>query len=241
MIEHSFKLNPEDAVRLGFAPSAFASPLQVHHYVDMTRLSFTRYIIVGIDASYSKFKVSKELYRDNGKMLRSSGDKVLKIVGNIYDLTQLENILSRPCDDEASTVPYDAVRTMLADVIGMEITGNKPLPTSLSVLNSILGHIREDQKDHARLLYQWPIFFDHFRDNPSVLDRAVKGDSLWDALEEFYPKSTIDAARKIKFFSFTWNNLGVSLMNYIKYILFVMGCQPKGGSWPPKRVRSPVS
>lgn len=247
MVQHSFKLKPEDALRLGFAPGAFGCPVIINKASDNPRdgnwerrrnyseAGFARiigYIIVGLDETYSTLKISKDIYRNDGKRLRSAGEKVYSVIGNIRDLGQLENSIKSPCADDLSTIPYDAIKSMLKYVIGEDITGNKPVPTSLSIINSILDHIRKKQKDHARLLYHWPIFFEHFRDNPTILDRAVKGESLWDALEQFYPRETIEAAKKIKFFSFTWNNLGMSLTNYLKYILFVMSCQPKGAPGP---------
>ena len=244
----SFKLEPEDAVRLGFAPGAFACPMGVQKSYnsprdgDWERWSIFRervnnyppkvdYIIVGLDDTYSKLKISKDLYRNDGK-LRSNGKKVHKEIGNIRDLSQLENMMNRPCEDEVSTNPYDAIKTMLIYVIGQDITGNKPIPTNFSILDAILGHIRSGQKDHARLLYHWPVFFDHFRSNPNTLDRAVKGEPLWDVISEFVPKETIDAARKIKGFSFTWNDQGLSIAQYIKFLVFGLSCLPKGTQWP---------
>lgn len=119
---------------------------------------------------------------------------------------------------EMVTKAFDTVlSSLVADcrsVLGEDLLTGVDMPMDFRVVNMALELVALGKRDQARLVLQWPMLTENFRQDMSILDRAVSGETLWSALSPVFSEATIKEIKRFRNVSEGWVPAGASAKDY---------------------------
>ena len=236
-----FTLDDKQASRLGFAPGAIALPTPRPDIV----------FAVGLALDYSKVFATTETYRVSAGRLLPSQIKTYNLVGpvNAIDIrlpgmrVYVEKLREAFKIDEASVhrivgKPLDEFRKLCTRVIGRDFLNGSLVPGEMRVVNKALEFLSQGKVDHARLFLQWPGFCQTFIEIPDIIDRSVKGESMWDLMPHSFDDASVKELRKIRKFSTAWVDSGVQSDVYLKTLAKACTFLPEGAQRPGTKIEA---